>query len=151
MTLGRGRGASSDNQWFIGLDLSSFCLKASLEFQNLLPKSPINYEMSISIDFQDFISWNQISKGHLQQIKPLNWIEKTEWPSKLPLRLLLVTQPPMFYLPHVGVWELKWVFTNLVMFRKGIPTQTIDSGKNGTPLPFNNTIIYANMCDLRHH
>ena len=55
-TLGRGRGASNDNQGFIGLDLSSFCLKASLEFQNLLPKSPVNYEMGISIDFQDFIS-----------------------------------------------------------------------------------------------
>ena len=40
--------------------------------------------MSISIDFQDFISWNQISKGHLQQIKPLNWIEKTEMTMQTP-------------------------------------------------------------------
>ena len=43
---------------FIGLDLSSFFLKASLEFQNLLPKSPINYETSISIDFR--ISYPEI-------------------------------------------------------------------------------------------
>lgn len=40
--------------------------------------------MSISIDFQDFISWNQISKGHVQQIKPLNWIEKTEMTIQTP-------------------------------------------------------------------
>lgn len=146
MTLGRGRGASTDNQGFIGLDLSSSCLKASLEFQNLLPKSPINYEMSISIDFQDFISWNQISKGHVQQIKPLNWIEKTEMTIQTPT-------PPAAgdSASHVLSATSEFWATNSVMFMKGIPTQTIDSGKNGTPLPCNNTIIYVHMWDIRHH
>ena len=84
MTLGRGRGASNDNQgvyWF-----GSF--KFFPEGITRVPKPATQVANQLRDEyiywFQDFISWNQILKRHLQQITPLNWIEKTEMTIQTP-------------------------------------------------------------------